>query len=178
MVVRIPDATLTSVLGGCDDPEGPVVFLRQLLVLVELRFRRRRPYHRLQTVRPTSAPMIISGVINRRHVQYAVEEGRLLKSNVPNHTGYQSWSILVSMVFYIGISRRSTFRRSSDPRADPYIIVQAHTGFRLSFPRFIFFSLSRPCFMPRNPTLEQNQREFKLFFQIFVEKKRPCQKEY
>lgn len=74
-----------------------VVFLPVLLVLIELRFRR-WPYHVFEAVRPTSGPVIISGMIYRRHVQYAVEEG-LLKSNVRNHTDYQSYFFLSFFLF-------------------------------------------------------------------------------
>lgn len=75
-----------------------VVFLPVLLVLIELRFRR-WPYHVFEAVRPTSGPVIISGMIYRRHVQYAVEEG-LLKSNVRNHTDYQSYFFLSFFLFF------------------------------------------------------------------------------
>lgn len=112
---------LSSVLGGCEDPEGPIVVLPLLLLLIVLRILR-GPYHRLEAVRPTSGPVTISGVIHRPHVQNAVEEGRRLKANVRNHTGYQSWSILVLMILFF--SRRSPVRRPSDPRANPCIIVQ------------------------------------------------------
>lgn len=75
-----------------------VVFLPVLLVLIELRFRG-WPYHVFEAVRPTSGPVIISGMIYRRHVQYAVEEG-LLKSNVRNHTDYQSYFFFFYFLFF------------------------------------------------------------------------------
>lgn len=122
-----------------------VVFLPVLLVLIELRFRR-WPYHVFEAVRPTSGPVIISGMIYRRHVQYAVEEG-LLKSNVRNHTDYQSYFFLSFFLFVCFFFYECTylfffFLYLSFPNIIiSYRYVQAHTGF-LSFSfRFTFFLL-------------------------------------
>lgn len=122
-----------------------VVFLPVLLVLIELRFRR-WPYHVFEAVRPTSGPVIISGMIYRRHVQYAVEEG-LLKSNVRNHTDYQSYFFLSFFLFVCFLFMNvliyffSFFISRFQILFISYRYVQAHTGF-LSFSfRFTFFLL-------------------------------------
>lgn len=104
-----------------------VVFLPVLLVLIELRFRG-WPYHVFEAVRPTSGPVIISGMIYRRHVQYAVEEG-LLKSNVRNHTDYQSYFffflffIFLRMYFIHLLNFRSLSLDSKEPNIFFFFLV-------------------------------------------------------
>lgn len=122
-----------------------VVFLPVLLVLIELRFRR-WPYHVFEAVRPTSGPVIISGMIYRRHVQYAVEEG-LLKSNVRNHTDYQSYFFLSFFLFFFFYECTlfiflSLSLVSKEPNIISYRYVQAHTG-------FLSFSFDLPFFLLR-----------------------------
>lgn len=79
MINFVPDATLTSVLGGCQNTYGPFLLIPVLFESFMLDVHDRRSHHRLEAVRPTSGSVIIAGVIHRRHVQQAVVEGRLLK---------------------------------------------------------------------------------------------------
>lgn len=72
-----PDATLTSVRGGCEDAKSPFLLVSLLFLSVVLHIRG-RSHHRFETVCPTSGSVIISDVIYSRNVQQAVEEGRLL----------------------------------------------------------------------------------------------------
>lgn len=125
-----------------------VVFLPVLLVLIELRFRR-WPYHVFEAVRPTSGPVIISGMIYRRHVQYAVEEG-LLKSNVRNHTDYQSYFFLSFFLFVCFFFYECTYLFFFFLYLSfPNIIYQLQvcTGtYRLSFVLLPIYLLSLACF--------------------------------
>lgn len=72
-----PDATLTSVRGGCEDAKSPFLLVSVIFMSVVLHIRG-RSHHRFKAVRPTSGSVIISDVIYSRNVQQAVEEGRLL----------------------------------------------------------------------------------------------------